>query len=142
MGCNSIKKVDSYRSDVIDTCTKIRKCVFLQMTQHAFWTMFFGAFEIGLYILGHYYIQNLSSDPNLNPVLQCVGELKIDWKEIDTLGGVFMSLHSFLLTFSAATIVRTFYFIPKKSGLMVKFKFIEDGNETNADDSNRASLIG
>lgn len=93
--------------------------------------MFFGAVEIGLFMFGEFYILNLTADPSKNPILICIGELMIDWEHESTLGGLFMSLHSFLLVFSAATIVRTFYLLPKKSGLMVKFKFIEDGNQAH-----------
>jgi hypothetical protein len=65
-------------------------------------------------MFGELYIQNLTSNPSQNPVLICSGELMVDWEHESTLGGLFMSLHSFLLVFSAATIVRTFYLLPKK----------------------------
>ena len=82
--------------------------------------MFFGFFELLLFAIGAIVIQPYSKQ---NQVLTCSGSLQLDWVEINTYGGMFMSMHSLLLTLSAATIVRTFYLIPKQNGLIQHFEF-------------------
>jgi hypothetical protein len=40
-----------------------------------------------------------------------------------------MTAHSLILSLSAATIIKTFYLIPRKAGLVQKLKFSEESDE-------------
>lgn len=109
-GAHSIRKVEILQKDVVDICTKVRAVVFQQMSSHAFWTMFFGLIELSLFWIGHEVIQPYTDEQK---VLICYGQLQLDWKEVNQIGGLFMTAHGVILSLSAATIVKTFYLIPR-----------------------------
>ena len=112
---------------VVDFCTQVRDIIVMQMKLQAFWTQFFGFFEILLYIVGDFILP--PPDAEKAPVI-C--EHQVIWTETDTLGSMFMSAHCFVLTFSAITIIRNFYILPKNKGLLVEFKF--NKNPQGSDD--------
>lgn len=53
----------------------------------------------------------------------CTTDLNLTWASLDMLGMLFLFIHSLVLTGSNATVIRTFYLIPKKAGVIKKFEF-------------------
>jgi hypothetical protein len=56
----TIKYADRHSHEVLDICKKVRAVIFKQMTQHTFWTMFFGMIELILFYVGHFVFQPYS----------------------------------------------------------------------------------
>lgn len=61
---------------VVEICQKVRDVIFNQMSQHAYWTMLFGAIEMALFFIGRYLIQPYTDK---GEVLVCVGYMLVEW---------------------------------------------------------------
>jgi hypothetical protein len=94
--------------------------IFKQMRNHALFNIFISICELILYFLGHYPIDKASKNGH---VLTCTGLDYLTWSSVDAKGLLFLFAHSVLMTVSAAGLIRTFYLIPKKAGVIKKYDF-------------------
>lgn len=117
---HDIEKADMYDPAVIEICTKVRTLVFKQLKKLSFWTIFFAVIELGLYFTGRYAINPYSLK---GEVITCPEPTFIYWAAQNIWGGLFCLAHAMTLTLSAAAIIRMFYLLPKKEGLIMKFEF-------------------
>ena len=105
----------------------------------------FGVLELSLFCIGEFWIANVCP-----PAVVCLDyinwgqgadyqppptEWTCPWGVSDKpnknlyVGNMFMTAHSFVLIFSAGTIIRTFYKFPKHKGLLNKFRMTNRSQE-------------
>jgi hypothetical protein len=89
-----------------------------------------------LFLLGRTLVQQASIN---GKVIVCTGPFNFYWNSVDGLGTLFLVSHSLLLTLSAASIIKVFYMVPKKEGLMSKFEFNVDDVSMSSDDISMSS---
>ena len=82
---------------------------------HSIATIIFGCIEMFLAFICIFWIESMD-DPS--QMVNCKDRFYWDQGEM-MLGNIYMTLHSFMLTFSAVGLIMNFYILPKKADLLV-----------------------
>ena len=57
------------------------------------------------------------------------------------LGNIYMTLHSFMLTFSAVGLIMNFYILPKKADLLVQYKICDMTDKVTFDEEVESLIL-
>lgn len=85
-------------------------------------TLFLSTLEETLFFIGRFWLnQYAAMDPP--EIVTCPGNNFLQWYGVSNMGNFFMSLHSFTIIMSCGATISTFYFLPRREGLIFKFQF-------------------